>query len=211
MKKGSYCFWVSSSSVPFALYCGMIGWLLSLWFRWTGWKITGRFPYEVRKMVIAVGPHTSAWDVVVGLAARRLIPIRYGYFLGKKELFDGPFGWFFRALGGTPVDRFSSTGMVQQVAQKFRQHEYFRLAMSPEGTRKRVEKLRTGFYYIAKEAGVPILLAGLDFAKKEVVLGPLLYTTQDEAADFATILQFFAPITGKVPAYGLAHLQPTQP
>lgn len=189
----------------------MIGWLLSLWFRWTGWKITGRFPHEVPKMVIAVGPHTSAWDFLVGLAARKLIPIKHSYFLGKKELFDGTFGWFFRAMGGTPVDRFSSTGMVQQVAQKFAEHDQFRLAMSPEGTRKRVEKLRTGFYYIAKEAGVPILLAGLDFARKEVVIGPLLYPTHDEAADFAAILQFFATITGKVPENGMAHLQPDKP
>lgn len=191
----------------FRYYCGMIGWLLSVWFRWKGWKISGRFPEEVPKMVIAVGPHTSAWDVVVGLAARHLIPIPHAYFLGKKELFDGPFGWFFRALGGTPVDRYSSTGMVQQVVQKFSEHTHFRLAMSPEGTRRRVEKLRTGFYFIAKEAGVPILLAGLDFAKKEVILGPLLYPSADEAADFATILQFFAPITGKVPEQGLAHLK----
>ncbi|HMO31358.1 MAG TPA: lysophospholipid acyltransferase family protein [Lacibacter sp.] len=184
----------------------MIGWLLSLWFRFSGWKITGRFPHEVPKMVIAVGPHTSGWDVVVGLSARHLIPIDHAYFLGKKELFDGPFGWFFRSLGGTPVDRFSSTGMVQQVAQKFADHDQFRLAMSPEGTRKRVDKLRTGFYYIAKEAGVPILLSGFDFAKKEVVLGPLIYPSADEEADFARILSFFAAVQGKYPEQGLGHL-----
>ncbi len=176
-----------------------------LWWRLSGWKVKGIFPKDVPKMVIAVGPHTSSWDVIVGLSARSYIPITDAYFLGKKELFDGPFGWFFRAIGGTPVDRFSSQGMVQQVAEKFRQHERFRLAMSPEGTRKKVDKLRTGFYYIAKEAGVPILLAGMDFGKKELVLGGLLYPS-DETADFKTILDFFAGVEGKNPELGLQHL-----
>lgn len=183
----------------------MVGWLLSLWFKLKGWKITGHFPYDVPKMVIAVGPHTSGWDVVVGLSARHLIPIKHAYFLGKKELFDGPFGWFFRAIGGTPVDRFSKTGMVQQVAEKFNQHEYFRLAMSPEGTRKKVDKLRTGFYYIAKEANAPILLAGLDFTKKEVIIGELLYPS-DEEKDFKQIISFFAGVEGKNKEQGLQHL-----
>ena len=183
----------------------MIAWILATWFRLSGWTIKGRFPAEVPRMVIAVGPHTSAWDVVVGLGARYLIPIRHAYFLGKKELFDGPFGWFFRSIGGTPVDRFSSQGMVQQVAEKFKQHEQFRLAMSPEGTRKRVDKLRTGFYYIAKEAGVPILLAGFDFGKKEVIIGELL-TPGDEAKDLKQIITFFASIEGKNKEQGLQHL-----
>jgi 1-acyl-sn-glycerol-3-phosphate acyltransferase len=183
----------------------MIGWLASIWFKLNGWKTTGRFPEEVPKMVIAVGPHTSGWDVVVGLGARHLFPIKYSFFLGKKELFDGPFGWFFRAIGGTPVDRSSSHGMVQQVADKFKQHEYFRLAMSPEGTRKKVDKLRTGFYFIAKEAQVPILLAGLDFTKKEVIIGDLIYPS-NEADDFKKIISFFAGVEGKHPELGLKHL-----
>ncbi|MBX9782731.1 MAG: 1-acyl-sn-glycerol-3-phosphate acyltransferase [Chitinophagaceae bacterium] len=184
----------------------MIGWLLSRWFLLRGWKIKGRFPEELPKMVIAVGPHTSAWDVVVGLSARHLIPIKHAYFLGKKELFDGLFGWFFRAIGGTPVDRFSKTGMVQQVAEKFKVHEKFRLAMSPEGTRKKADKLRTGFYYIAKEAKVPILLAGFDFKKREVRIGELVYPSNDEAGDMKKIISFFAQFEGRVAENGLQHL-----
>jgi len=184
----------------------MIGWILSLWFRAKGWKISGSFPDHLPKMVIAVGPHTSGWDVVVGLGARHLIPIKHAYFLGKKELFDGPFGWFFRWLGGTPVDRFSSNGVVQQVVDKFNAHEQFRLAMSPEGTRKRVEKLRTGFYQIAKQAHVPILLAGFDFDKKEVILGPVIYTTENEQEDLKKIVSFFAPIRGKRAEGNMDHL-----
>jgi 1-acyl-sn-glycerol-3-phosphate acyltransferase len=183
----------------------MIGWLFALWFKFKGWKIKGQFPHHIPKMVIAVGPHTSAWDVVVGLAAKTVIPIKHAYFLGKKELFDGMFGWFFRAMGGTPVDRFSNTGMVQQVVEKFKQHDLFRLAMSPEGTRQKVDKLRTGFYYIAQEANVPILLAGFDFTKREVILGGLLYPSNEEE-DIKTIISFFAGVDGKNPELGLRHL-----
>lgn len=184
----------------------MLRLLLRLWWKWSGWKIRGTFPQHVKKMVIAVGPHTSAWDVVVGMAAREVIPIRHAYFLGKKELFDRPFGWFFRSIGGTPVDRFSNKGMVEHVAAKFAGQEEFRLALSPEGTRKKVEKLRTGFYYIAKTAGVPILPAGLDFKKKKVVIGELIEPSDDEAADFRKITAFFAPLEGKIPEAGLGHI-----
>ena len=184
----------------------MLRLILRLWWKLSGWKIRGDFPYQVNKFVIAVGPHTSGWDVVVGMAAREEIPIRNAYFLGKKELFDGPFGWFFRMMGGTPVDRFSNQGMVEQAAAKFGEKEVFRLALSPEGTRKKVEKLRTGFYHIAKTAGVPILLAGLDFKSKEVVFGGLITPGDDEAADFKKIAAFFAPIEGKIPEFGLGHM-----
>ena len=184
----------------------MIGWITSLWWKLNGWKIEGAFPDDIKKMVIAVGPHTSAWDIVVGIAARYVTPIKHAYFLGKKELFDGVFGWFFRAIGGTPVDRSSSHGVVQQVADKFNDHDIFRIAMSPEGTRKKVEKLRTGFYYIAKEAKVPILLVGFDFKHKQVIYGPLIHPSNDEAADFKQIIDFFAPIEGKNKEAGMRHL-----
>ncbi len=184
----------------------MIGWLLAVWFRLKGWKINGQFPNHIPKMVIAVGPHTSAWDVVVGMAARHIIAIEHVYFLGKKELFDGMFGWFFRKMGGTPVDRFSSQGMVQQVVEKFTQHAIFRLAMSPEGTRKKVNKLRTGFYHIATQSRVPVLLAGLDFTKKEVIIGELLYPSGDEVADIKKNISFFAGVEGKHPELGMKHL-----
>lgn len=184
----------------------MIGWIASLWWKLNGWKIKGTFPDDVFKMVIAVGPHTSAWDIVVGLAARYVTPIKHAYFLGKKELFDGAFGWFFRAIGGTPVDRSSSHGVVQQVADKFKEHDVFRIAMSPEGTRKKVVKLRTGFYYIAKEANVPILLVGFDFKHKQVIYGPLIHPSNDEAADFNKIIEFFASVEGKHKDAGMSHL-----
>ncbi len=178
-----------------------------IWFKLNGWKIKGEFPSEIKKMVLLVAPHTSWKDILVGLATRSKLNIYKAKFLGKKELFDGPFGWFFKWLGGVPVDRFSKQGMVEQVVDMFNKNEEFKIGLSPEGTRKKVDKLRTGFYHIAKQANVPIQMVGFDFSKKEIVLGKAFYTSNDEAADFKKIIDFYAPIKGYHPQLGLGHLQ----
>ena len=181
----------------------MLSRLFVFWFKVSGWKIVGQFPFDIPKMVLAVGPHTSAWDFVVGVATKTLIPVQNAHFLGKKELFDGPFGWFFRSMGGIPVDRTSSKGLVQQVVEKIQETDRFRLGMSPEGTRKKVDKLKTGFYHIAKEAGIPILLIGLDFSKKEIIIGDLLYPSENKEDDFKKIHDFFKNIRGKKAELGI--------
>ena len=174
--------------------------------RINGWSQRGEFPYHLRKCVIIVGPHTSAWDFVIGLGFRNTMKLKHSHFLGKQELFQGPFGWWFRSLGGTPVDRFSRKNMVEQAVDMFRGKEDFMLALSPEGTRKKVDKLRSGFYHIAKGAGVPIVMIGLDFGKKQCVVGDHFYPSGDEAADFKRIIEFFASVEGKIPENGVAHL-----
>ena len=127
-------------------------------------------------------------------------------FLGKAELFKGRFGFFFRKLGGFPVDRFSNNNVVDQVAEQFRIRDQFVLALSPEGTRKRVDKLRTGFYHIAMKAGVPIVLAGLDFGRKEISFSEPFMPTGNMEEDLKKIIHFFADKEGKIPEYGLKHL-----
>lgn len=178
-----------------------------IWFRLNGWKITGAFPSDIKKMILLIAPHTSWKDILLGLATRSKLKIYKAKFLGKKELFDGAFGWFFRWLGGVPVDRFSKQGMVEQVVDMFKNNEEFKLGLSPEGTRKKVDKLRTGFYHIAKQAKVPIVMVGFDFSKKEVMLGDPFYTSDNEEADFKMIINFFAPIKGYHPHLGLSHLK----
>lgn len=177
-----------------------------IWWLLSGWKISGNFPQEIPKLLMIVGPHTSWKDVVVGFAARSILGIDHARFLGKKELFDGPFGWLFRWLGGTPVDRFSSNGVVEQAADLFRKNERFLLAMSPEGTRKKVDRLRTGFYHIAKSASVPILMVAMDFKTKTMVFAPPFLTSDNEEADMKKILQFFAQYHGANPEFDLRHL-----
>ena len=179
-------------------------WSLYVWL--TGWKIQKNFPYHLDKCVLIVAPHTSAWDFVVGLAIRSVRHLEYVKYLGKDSLFKGPFAFIFKNTGGFPVDRFNKHNMVDQVVGLFNSHEKFVLALSPEGTRKKTERLRTGFYHIAKNVGVPIVMVGLDFGKKEVTFAEPFYTTNNEAEDFKKIISFFAPLQGKIPEYGMSHL-----
>ena len=179
-------------------------WKIYLWL--TGWKIQTNFPYHIKKCVVIVAPHTSAWDFVIGLAVRSVLRLQHVKYLGKAELFKGRFGFFFRKLGGYPVDRFNNHNMVDQVVGLFNAHEQFVLALSPEGTRKKVDRLKTGFYHIAKKAGVPIIMVAFDFGKKAVYFAEPFYTSDDEAADFKKIISFYAPVQGKKANQGLAHL-----
>ena len=184
----------------------MIRLLFKLYWFFSGWKIRGRFPHEYKKLMVIVAPHTSWKDGLIGFAARYPLQLEHAHFLGKKELFDGAFGWFFRMLGGTGVDRFHASGVVAQVTEKFQQNDRFILAMAPEGTREKVDSLRSGFYHIAKAAQVPILMVALDFKQKEVVIGPILETSDDMQADFQTILDYFAQFEGAIPSKDLRHL-----
>lgn len=158
-------------------------------------------------MVLAVAPHTHWIDVMVGFAARQAMNIQDAKFLGKKELFAGPLGWILRKMGGTPVDRFSKHGMVDQVVALFNANENFKLGLAPEGTRKRVNTLRSGFYHIAKKAGVPIVPIGFDYANKLVVIGEAFFAGDDEAADLKKIIAFYALIKGRNPRLDLRHLK----
>jgi len=185
----------------------MLRLFLKLYWKIFGWKISGSFPYQYKKAVLAVAPHTHWVDVMVGLAARQALNISHAKFLGKKELFVWPLGWILRKLGGTPVDRFSKQGMVDQVVTLFNANETFMLGLSPEGTRKRVDTLRTGFYHIAKKAGVPIVPIGLDYANKKLVVGEAFFAGDDETADLKKIISFYAGITGKKPKLDMRHLK----
>jgi len=185
----------------------MVRLLLKLYWKLSGWKIAGSFPYQYKKMLMAVAPHTCKEDVLVGFAARNELKITHAKFLGKKELFKGPLGWMLRKLGGTPVDRHSKHGMVDQAAALFANNENFLLALAPEGTRKRVDSLRSGFYHIAKKAQVPILPIAFDFKNKQVVVGEAFLPGDDEGADFKRVMGFFANYEGKHPEKDLRHLK----
>ena len=178
----------------------------NLLLRLQGWSIKGSFPYQLKKCIIIVGPHTSNWDFILGLAVRSKLKLNYFRFLGKKELFTGPFGFVFRKLGGVPVDRSGKNNMVDQVTRYFNENEYFSLVLSPEGTRKKVDRLHSGFYHIAKNANVPIVMTAFDFENKQVILAEPFFTGSLESADFEKIIRFFASVKGKVPEQGLSHL-----
>ena len=155
-----------------------------LYYKVLGWKITGFKDFgKVKKAVIIAAPHTSWHDFYMGIILRSVIDIETN-FVGKKSLFKGPFGWLFRRLGGSPVERRRNENQVESIARLFNDKEVFRMAMSPEGTRKKVEEWRTGFYYIAKTANVPIVMFTLDFENKENKFSEPFYPTDDKEADF---------------------------
>jgi len=174
-------------------------WILFL--KITGWKIVGQLP-SAKKYICAIAPHTSNWDVVYGMAARSILRIKDAKFLGKSQLFKAPYGWFFRMIGGIPVYRDAKHDMVEQVSNIINNSPAFILAIAPEGTRKKVTKLRTGFWYIAKSTSIPVVPVGLDYKKKEVVIGEAIYAT-DLEKDIHILWSFYSGIHGRNPELGI--------
>lgn len=169
-------------------------------FRRWGWKIEGNYPYDVKKFVIIVVPHTSSWDFPVGLLVRSVLKADIK-FVGKASLFRPPFGWLFRSLGGYPVDRSKRNNFVDAVVDIFNREERFALSIAPEGTRHRVDRLKTGFYYIALGAKVPIVRVKFDWGNKIVGFSDPFYPTGDIEADMEEIIAYFRGVQGRVPAY----------
>jgi len=167
--------------------------------RLLGWRIELQYDRLPPKYVMIVLPHTSNWDFPIGILARTALGIDVKY-LGKASLFRKPYGWFFRWLGGYPIDRSRRHGYVQTAVKLFREREAFALCIAPEGTRRKVERLRTGFYYIALGAEVPILMAQLDWQHKQIVISPPFYPSGEETADFEQINAFYEGVLGKIPA-----------
>ena len=165
-----------------------------------GWKFYGTWPAGVRKAVVIVVPHTSWHDFYLGLLVRRILGVDIK-FVAKKELFKPPFGWYFKWMGGTALDRTPGQNKVEAIAAKFKTDEDFKLAIAPEGTRKKVKDWKTGFYYIAKTAKVPIVMIAFDFGSKSVKVSKPLYTSEDKEADFKKIREFYSEVTGKVAHY----------
>ncbi|MEQ8707043.1 MAG: 1-acyl-sn-glycerol-3-phosphate acyltransferase [Phaeodactylibacter sp.] len=171
--------------------------------RCLGWRIITEYEALPAKYLLIAVPHTSNWDFPVGLLARAALGLDIRY-VGKASLFRSPLGCLFRWLGGYPVDRSRSTGYVDAVTDLFNQKETFAICIAPEGTRRRVEKLKTGFYYIALGAKVPIIMARFDWANKRITISAPFYPTGNPTLDFEEIDSFFIGTLGKNPeqSYG---------
>lgn len=155
-----------------------------------GWSIEGEVP-DVPRCVAIVAPHTSNWDFIWGAAAMLALDLDVRW-IGKHTLFRWPLGVIMRKLGGTPVERTESAGRVSAAAAAIRDADSMLMALAPEGTRSPMRRWRTGFWHIAHEAGVPIMQAYIDYARKVVGLGPLFHTTGDLEADLAALGRFYA-------------------
>lgn len=164
-----------------------------------GWRMEGDLP-KIKKCVIIVAPHTHWKDFIVGILVREIIEMQIN-FIGKKELFKPPLGWLLRKMGGAPVNRGSKSNTVDSIVEIFNQRDVFRLALSPEGTRKKVSTWKTGFYYVAKKAGVPVVPVSFDFSKKRVTIFQPFEVTEDKEQDVITLRKLFDGVKGKIPEY----------
>ena len=169
----------------------------ALFLRIFGWRKEGQFP-DAPKCVMIAAPHTSNWDLVIMLFLAFAFDTKL-YFMMKDAVFRWPFAGLFKWLGGIPIDRSKSHGVVEQSIQAFRDNEKLVLVVPPSGTRAKVMRWKTGFYHIATGAGVPIALGFLDYGRKVGGIGPSVTPTGDIEEDMKIISAFYAGITGKYP------------
>ena len=172
--------------------------LISIAFlRLTGWKVVGKLPANAAKSVLIAAPHTSNWDLPYTLMVAFVLRLNV-YWMGKASLFRPPYRGVMMWLGGIPVDRAQSNNLVAASSAAIMQATgQLQLIVPPEGTRSGTRYWKTGFYYIALGAGVPIVMAYLDYDKKIGGLGPVFQTTVDVETDMTAIKAFYAGVKGK--------------
>jgi 1-acyl-sn-glycerol-3-phosphate acyltransferase len=176
----------------------VLRWLAQRILSWMGWRLDMHLPDEP-KMVVLGAPHTSNWEGVLAVLAVLAMELRIGLFV-KHTAFKNPVvGRILRGLDAVPIDRSARGGVVTQTVAAFRARDQLAIAIAPEGTRRRVEKWKRGFYLIAQEAGVPIVCAYVDYRRKVVGTGPVLRASGDYARDLETIQAFYRGIVPKHP------------
>lgn len=165
--------------------------------RLSGWKTEGHLPPEAHKCVFIAAPHTSNWDFPLTLMVAFALKLDI-YWMGKASLFRFPIGGLMRWLGGIPVNREQSNNLVATSAQALMDADRpVQLVIPPEGTRSKTRHWKTGFYYIALAANVPVLMAYMDYSRKISGIGPMLVPTGDIENDMQVVKNFYAPFKGK--------------
>ena len=173
-------------------------WFGRKYLKMRGFTFVGEFPEGVKKSIIISAPHTCMEDFVIGRCFFWMQG-RSVKFLIKKEFFKPVLGWILRKIGGIPVDRSRGNNMVVKTAAVFRQYDELNIVITPEGTRKRVEKWKRGFYYIAELAQVPVVLGFIDFKTKRCVYGPSFIPSGDFEKDWHILEDFYRGMQGKIP------------
>jgi 1-acyl-sn-glycerol-3-phosphate acyltransferase len=172
-----------------------------------GWRVVGELP-DKSKFVIIGAFHTSNWDFVIGLFTAFMLRVK-PYWIGKDNLFRAPFHLFFTWFGGIPINRSVSQNLVERIREIYREHEKLVIALAPEGTRKKVNHWKTGFYHIAAGAGVPIAMGFIDYRRKLCGLGPSFMPSGDIGKDMEKIRRFYSGITARYPdMIGLPDIEP---
>lgn len=172
-------------------------WLGRLIFWVIGWRIVGQEP-NIAKYVVIVAPHTSNWDLPLCISGSCVIRIRASW-LAKHTVFWWPLGSVLRYFGGIALDRSKAHHIVKQAVEEFSKRDRMVLALAPEGTRAKTEFWKSGFYYIALKANVPLVLCFADYGRKVGGFGPTIHLTGDVDADMAVIRNFYDAVTPRHP------------
>ena len=172
-------------------------WIGRWWMRFSGWDVVGQIPAG-GKFVLIGAPHTSSWDLPFGLSAVYIFRLKVSW-MGKHSLFRKPFGGVMRWLGGFAINRDSPHGVVDQVAKQLRDSRKLVVLIAPSGTRQKRDYWKSGFYWIAHDAQIPILCGYLDYSRKEACMGLSFVPTGEIKNDMERIREFYAGRRGKHP------------
>lgn len=176
----------------------MITGFFAWWFSLSGWKIKGGVPADLKKAVVIAAPHTSNWDFLYALAVFKILKLKVNY-LAKKELFTFPLSIILKATGGIPVERSKKQNLTDTLISKFNNNKELLIMIPAEGTRKLVSKWKSGFYFTALGANVPVLPGYLDYEKKEAGFGEPIYLSGNQEIDMARFKEFYKDKKGKNP------------
>ena len=173
----------------------MLRWIPKKIFHALGWRVVGEYPYHLPKAVVIVAPHTSAWDVPVGLLVKFWLDLRLAFYV-KREYFKGVAGWILPHVGALPLDRSGNNNLVAQVVNDFNTLAEHTILLTPEGTRKKSNSFKTGFYHIAHQADVPVVPIYFDFEHKKVGMLNHFHVTGDIDKELPAIEDLFRGIKG---------------
>ena len=175
----------------------LITWLGKFLMKISGWKTTGNLP-EDQRVVLVAGPHTSNWDFVLAMSLILSLDVRI-HWVGKHSIFKKGFRRLLKKMGGIPVNRINPEALKGEIQNITNKYKGFAIAIAPEGTRKKVERLKSGFLRIANETNSKIMMVGVDFSNKTVVFGDLFSPSGDKDKDLRFIKDYFDNFTGKRP------------
>ncbi len=179
-------------------------WIYSFFFKTiAGWRIEDARPPGLARYIVVVAPHTSNWDFFVGICVRNLAHMGDVKYLAKSSIFKGPFGWFFRLMGGYPVDRSRHNNLVDAVVAMFDRGEIHKIAITPEGTRGYQPNWKTGFHRIATGAGVPIVIGSFDYPARTAYITDVFPLTNDPERDIERMKDVIRPHKGRNPEGGV--------
>lgn len=181
----------------------MLKTIAKLIFKLQGWKTEGILPPKPHKFILLCGPHTSNWDVLYGLGAASIRNLNMKMLVNKK-MFKPILGSILKSAGGIPINKEANEGVVNKAIQLFKENKEFVLTINPEGGKAKANKFRTGFYHIAMQANVPIVLCYFDYKRKVLGVSNQFYITGNMQSDFLKIWDYYKNIQGKFPEYGIS-------